>query len=67
MKVRARQGDTIEAICWRHHKTTSIAVQVMELNPQLATIGAVLPEGTLVTLPDAVTTANTKKLTQLWD
>lgn len=67
MKVRARQGDTIEAICWRHYKTTSIAVQVMELNPQLATIGVVLPEGTLVTLPDAVTTANTKKLTQLWD
>lgn len=67
MKVRARQGDTIEAICWRHHKNTSIAVQVMELNPQLATIGVVLPEGTLVTLPDAVTTANTKKLTQLWD
>jgi phage tail protein X len=67
MIVRARQGDTLDAVCWRHLKRTDIVVQVLELNPTLAEIGAVLPEGTLVTLPDAVTTANTKKLTQLWD
>lgn len=67
MRVRARQGDTIEAICWRHLKTTDITTQVLELNPALAAIGVLVPEGTLVILPDVATTANTKKLTQLWD
>ncbi len=67
MQVRARQGDTIEAICWRHLKRTDIAVKVLELNPELASIGVLIPEGRLVILPDAVTTANTRKLTQLWD
>lgn len=67
MIVRARQGDTLEAVCWRHLKRTDLVVQVLDLNPSLAEVGAILPEGTLVALPDVVATANTKKLTQLWD
>lgn len=67
MQVIARQGDTIEAICWRHLKTTSIAIRVMEMNPHLANLGVVLPEGSLVTIPDSAPAVPEKKLTQLWD
>lgn len=68
--VRSRQGDTIDAICWRELATTDAVEAVLELpeNRGIAALGPVLPTGTLVTLPDpqAVATPSLQYL-QLWD
>lgn len=48
------QGDTLERICWRVLGTTEggVVEQAYTLNPGLAALGTILPEGTEVTLPD---------------
>ena len=68
MIVIAQQGDTVDAICWRHHRQTAgITEQVLELNPGLSSIGPILPEGYQITLPDNAPAPATKPLIQLWD
>jgi len=68
MKVIARQGDTVDAICWRHYGRTDGTVEaVLEANAGLADFGAVLPAGTVVFLPDLNTVPNTAPLLQLFD
>ena len=55
MQIRATQGDTVDAICWRYLGTTEDTVeQVLLLNPKLAELGPVLPMGTVLTLPAQV-------------
>ncbi|MFY3303609.1 tail protein X [Achromobacter xylosoxidans] len=68
MQVRAQQGDTVDAICWRHLGTTrDVVEQTYELNPGLADLGAVLPHGLLVTLPDSAPQPSTAQTVTLWD
>lgn len=67
MKVRAHQGDTVDAICWRHYgRTAGVTEQVLLANPGLADFGPTLPHGTLVELPD-ITTPPQKRMVNLWD
>ena len=67
MQVRSQQGDTVDQLCWRHLGRTEAVVEAMlEINPGLAALGAVLPAGTLVTLPTAPITP-TRPTVQLWD
>ena len=69
MKVTARQGDTLDAICWRHYGATAgVFEQVLAANPGLADLGAVIPHGTQVELPDIDSTSKTTtaSLVQLW-
>lgn len=55
MQVRSQQGDTLDALVFRYLGTSSGYVeQALTLNPSLAALGAVLPAGTMVTLPDAM-------------
>ncbi|MCI0152144.1 tail protein X [Paraburkholderia sediminicola] len=52
MKVIAQQGDTVDALCWRHYGRTDGTVEaVLEANAGLADYGVVLPLGTVVYLP----------------
>lgn len=68
MQVFAAQGDTLDALCYRYLGTTADVVeQAMELNPGLAELGATLPHGTPVVLPDTPPAAATRALVQLWD
>jgi len=69
MLVTAAQGDTLDAICYRFLGTTAACVeQALALNPGLAALGPVLPQGTPVVLPDITTPATaTRELVQLWD
>jgi len=68
MQVIALQGDTVDGLCWRHYRQTAgITEQVLELNPGLASIGPILPEGYEVTLPDQSPAPAKKQLIQLWD
>lgn len=65
----ARQGDTLDALCWRELGATAGVVEdVLELNPGLAALGAILPHGTAVLLPDrSAVKAPTVSSVNLWD
>lgn len=69
MRVHAHQGDTLDALCWRHLGSTAGVVEAaLETNPGIATLGAVLPHGTLIELPEPAATAPTRRpVVQLWD
>ena len=67
MKVRAYQGDTVDALCWRHYgRTQGVTEQVLQANPGLAEDGPFLPHGLQVELQDIATTS-TVQTVQLWD
>lgn len=69
MKATARQGETLDAICWRHYGATAGVLEaVIAANPGVADLGAVLPHGTQVELPDIDRSAQktTVSLVQLW-
>lgn len=66
-EVRARQGDTVDLICWRElGTTTGMPEQVLEANPGLADYGVTLPPGTKVILPDAPPAAAPPTVS-IWD
>lgn len=69
MRVRALQGDTLDLLCHRHlGRTGGLLEQALELNPQLAELGPLLPNGTIVELPEpADAAAEQQPLIQLWD
>lgn len=67
MQVRAMQGDTVDSLCWRHLGSSSAVEAVLALNPGLAALGAILPNGTPVTLPDEAPAVRQANLIQLWD
>lgn len=64
----ARQGDTVDLICWRFYgRTAGVTEAVLLANPGLADLGPVLPHGTPVTLPDAPPQAEQRSMVNLWD
>ena len=47
MRVYAHQGDTLDALVWRHlGRTAGLVEQALELNPGLCVHGPILPHGT---------------------
>lgn len=67
MQLRSKQGDTLDLILFRHYGyTAGITEQVLNLNPGLATLGPIIPTGTLINMPAAPTQAE-QPLIQLWD
>ncbi|MCW2484745.1 tail protein X [Candidatus Symbiopectobacterium sp. NZEC127] len=67
MEVIAQQGDTLDALCYRHYGRTRGAVEaVLSVNPGLADYGTILPHGTAVTLPN-IATAPVRESVQLWE
>lgn len=67
MQYETKDGDTVDWICWRHYGRQSGAVEhVLDANPGLAELGAVLPAGTLIVLPD-LPEPTAPKLVRIWD
>lgn len=68
-QVRARQGDTLDAVLYRTYgQTAGITERTLAMNRHLAALGPVLPEGTLILLPGTPLQAETKKPNvQLWE
>ncbi|MBE0395175.1 tail protein X [Enterobacteriaceae bacterium C34A] len=67
MQVIAQQGDTLDALCQRHYgRTGGVVEAVLAENPGLAELGAILPHGTAVSLPE-VDTAPVTETVNLWD
>lgn len=68
--VRVKQGDTLDLICWRVYGekmiASSIVEQVMQLNPGLADLGAVLPLGKTLLLPVLSEATAKQEVVQLW-
>ncbi|SFA66573.1 tail protein X [Metapseudomonas otitidis] len=65
--VRALQGDTVDAICWRvYGRTAGLTEAVLEANPGLADLGPVIPQGHRVTLP-AQAPQPQRQTVNLWD
>ncbi|MGS2265885.1 tail protein X [Escherichia coli] len=62
------RGDTLDAICVRYYGRTEggRGWTVLAANPGLAELGAVLPHGTAVELPD-VQTAPVAETVNLWE
>ena len=66
--VTARQGETLDALLWRARSLgPSNLGTVLAANPGLAAVGAVLPTGTPVILPDVPPTPVVRDIIQLWD
>ena len=65
--VRAYQGETLDQLCYRvFRRTAGVTEQVLQLNPGLADLGPVIPEGTEVTLPEAAPPTRRAETLQLW-
>jgi len=65
--LRAIQGDTVDAICWRHYgRTAAVTEAVLDANPGLADLGAQIPQGTLVNLPEEAPQPQ-RQMVNLWD
>ncbi len=66
--IFALQHDTVDEICWRvYGRSSGVVEKVLEANPKLAELGAFLPIGTEVILPDIETPQQIKQTIQLWD
>lgn len=63
-----RDNDTVDLICWRHYGVSSGAVElVLEANPGLASLGAVLSAGTVIILPTMPEAVPVDTTVRLWD
>lgn len=67
MKYRTRQGDQVDAICWRYYGRENAAEAVFEANPRLADLGPILPTGIEIELPDLATPTAATTTVKLWD
>jgi len=66
-KYRTKQGDMVDAICYKFYGRESAAVDVLKANPGLAGQGSVLPSGIIIDLPPLATPATPSKAVRLWD
>lgn len=66
---RAKEGDVLDDICWRHYDSLDVLDSFVRANPGLAALGASLPAGTIVQLPDVgdLTSKARDALVRLWD
>ncbi len=62
-----RQGDMLDAICWHYYGREGGAVEaVLRANRHLADVGAVLPAGLVIHMPDIEPPQTTQPI-KLWD
>jgi phage tail protein X len=68
MRVITHQGDTVDALCFRHlGRTQGVVEIVLERNPGLADYGPILPHGLQVDLPATTNQPTNTPLLRLWD
>lgn len=70
MRYITRQGDQVDAICWRYYGRENAAEAVLAANPRLADHGLILPAGIEIVLPELETPAATSSgvaTIKLWD
>jgi phage tail protein X len=63
-----RQGETVDTACLAHYGRTARVVEaVLAANPGLAGLGATLPLGTQIHMPDLPSVSAERRLISLWD
>ena len=63
-----RDGDVIDAICWRvFGRTAGVVEEVLALNPGLGFFPEVLPAGVSIVLPSSPAVPAPKRELSLWD
>jgi len=62
---RTRQGDMLDAICWKHYGNEDMVEQVHDANPGLAELGPILPMGREIVLPE-ISVQTVRKPIRLW-
>ncbi|WDD95941.1 tail protein X [Burkholderia sp. FERM BP-3421] len=68
MIIRSQQGDTVDAMCWRHYgRTRGMVEAVLEHNTGLADHGPMLPIGVAVDMPELAAAQKPVPLLQLFD
>ena len=68
VRYRAKDGDTIDRICWLHYGQQAGAVEtVLDANPGLADVGPTLPAGLVIELPDLPEPNREIETVRLWD
>lgn len=67
-QLTARAGDTLDGLIWRARGLGAADLPaVLDANPGLAALGAVLPAGTRVTVPEISAPALAEReVVQLW-
>lgn len=65
--VQTIQNDTVDMLCDRNlGQTAGVTEQVLDLNPQLAQFGVLLPQGLNVVLPE-IPAQQIQPILQLWE
>lgn len=67
--VRARAGETVDAVCYRVlGRTMGVTEAVFAVNPGVAALGATLPAGHPIVIPDFIdATRAESRVYKLWD
>lgn len=65
-RYMTKDGDMLDAVCWKHYGNESTVAAVLEANPGLADYGPIFPAGVVIMLPDLVT-GQEKQAIRLWD
>lgn len=63
---RTMDGDVLDAIAYKHLGSSEAVHALLHVNPGLAGMGAVLPAGLEVRIPQTVKASPRKKTVRLW-
>jgi len=66
-QYRTKQGDMLDAICYKFYGRESASIDVLKANPGLADRGAVYPAGITIKLPVLAATPSGAAPVRLWD
>lgn len=66
MQYRTKEGDVLDAICWRYYGHQTALAVVLAANFGLADAGALLPGGLIIELP-AIALPLVSNAVKLWD
>lgn len=69
MIYRSKDGDVIDDLCYQVYADSRLTPEIYNANPNLASLGPVLPGGLEITLPDELQLETPTKLpkTNLFD
>lgn len=67
MIYRTVEGDVLDQICLRHYARTGTVETVLDANPGLAAVGAILPAGVEIELPELPDSEAVIDTVRLWD
>jgi phage tail protein X len=65
--IITRDNDMLDAICKRHYGRESLVPAVLEANPHLAKLPALLPAGVEIILPEISDTPSSLPEIRIWN